>query len=200
MTDDRRTALQAAAGCLGAVGALAVLAVAHASCAAPIAIVPDGEVSEWQGIAIESDPAGDGRAGERDLMEAAVFASSDQLSVRMRFDRTSAADEQPGLWLVIDGDFDATTGDAEGAELRFDLGAGEGRVYALGADRAVGHVELGLCLAPTVTARDWELVLPRNEEIFPGERLRWYVYDAVGGDRLPDEGWIETHWGSVPPR
>lgn len=156
-------------------------------------IVPDGEVADWSDLPQGTDSVGDARDGGRDLLEVAATGNRDFFYLRFRFDRETTIDESEGLWLLLDADHDSTTGDEDGAELRWDIGGRRGTFHRDGTMRQVGVGELGMVVAPTMTGHDGELCLPRRrvstKREWIGGSVRFRLVDERGGDRFPDRGW-----------
>ena len=102
--------------------------------------------------------------------------------------------------MYLDSDHDASTGiphGGMGAELRWAFGARRG-VFLVGGDSTpVEHQHIGLMTAPTVSSREFEIVLSRSAEpvsgrsLFSGPMIRVAFADGREGDLLPDSGGIE---------
>lgn len=166
------------------------------------AIVPDGEIGDWRSIPFVRDTTGDSIDSERDLLEVAVTGTREFLYLRVLFDRETTIDERPGLWLLLDADADSTTGDPDGVELRWDVGARRGGLWVDGEERDVIPGDLGMVVAPTITGRHGEACLPRalpsGGPRWVGPRVRLRIVDEIGGDRFPDAGWQAVGLGDRP--
>lgn len=169
----------------------------------PLAVLPDGEFAEWQGLAPAwIDPTGDGAPGGLDLGALHLADDGEALFLALDVGRETilqnGPDEPAGtdLTLLLDRDADPATG----------LRIGEPRAEAMGADIEVrfGGKEVllhgsgdkpdlltpgafGLQTLPTHSGSRFEIRLPLPRGGSPTLRL---ALRESGGDRLPDSGFV----------
>ncbi len=171
-----------------------------------VAITVDGGFDDWTGAAqTTSDPAGDGGSSGIDFRQLSI--AHDQDFLFLRFDTTGEVqpDEQQDIVLYLDTDMNASTGYAIGgigADLVWELGDRSGTFYTPAA-RSIDHPDIGLVIAPTVSATEFEVALARDavpasgKALFPGDTFRMILDDgAGGGDRLPDTGSVSYTFDS----
>jgi len=169
-----------------------------AAAAGALPITPDGQFDDWTSAAqVSLDPAGDGGGSGIDFTHLEI--AHDQDWVFLRFDTTVEVqpDEQQDIRFYLDTDMNAATGysiNGIGADLVWELGQRSGTFYTP-SPQSIDHPDIGLTIAPTVSASEFELALRRDavpaggQPLFPGNDFRMVITDnASGGDRLPDSG------------
>lgn len=175
-----------------------ILSLVPAAGAGALPITPDGQFDDWTAAAQESlDPGGDGGSSGIDFTHLEI--AHDQDWVFLRFDTTVEVqpDEQEDIRFYLDTDMNAATGysiNGIGADLVWELGQRSGTFYTP-SPQSIDHPDIGLVIAPTVSATEFELALRRDavpaggQPLFPGNDFRMVITDnASGGDRLPDSG------------
>ncbi len=158
---------------------------------APITL--DGNFDDWTLLApAVTDPSGDGPNNGIDF--ARVWTANDHRFFFVRFEtgKDVQGDEQQSMRLYLDTDLNAATGVAYGgigADLVWDFGLRSGTFRGA----VVGHDDLGMLLAPTVSSTEFEIALRLDAvpasglPLFPGSSVRLILRDlASGGDRVPD--------------
>ncbi len=175
-----------------------------------VEITLDGNVGDWTAAAqTATDPAGDGGGSGIDFRNLSIAHDQDWLFLRLDTTAEVQPDEQQDITLYLDTDMNAGTGlsiGGIGADLVWDLGQRSGTFYTPSA-KSIGHADIGLIIAPTVSATEFEVALSRSavpasgKALFPGNSFRLILEDASGGgDRLPDSGSISyTFDGSSFP-
>jgi len=184
------------AGLLTAFGL--IVSFVPAASAGALPITPDGQFDDWTATAQESlDPSGDDGSSGIDFTHLEI--AHDQDWVFLRFDTTIEVqpDEQQDIRFYLDTDMNAATGysiNGIGAELVWELGQRSGTFYTP-SPQSIDHPDIGLVIAPTVSASEFEVALRRDavpaggQPLFPGNDFRMVITDnASGGDRLPDSG------------
>jgi len=184
------------AGMLASLGL--ILSLVPTASAGALPITPDGQFDDWTAAAQESlDPGGDGGSSGIDFTHLEI--AHDQDWVFLRFDTTVEVqpDEQQDIRFYLDTDMNAATGysiNGIGADLVWELGQRSGTFYTP-SPQSIDHPDIGLTIAPTVSATEFELALRRDavpaggQPLFPGNDFRMVITDnASGGDRLPDSG------------
>jgi hypothetical protein len=168
-----------------------------------VAVLPDGELSEWEGIApVWVDPSSDGAPGGLDLGALQVTDDGEALFLALDVQRETilqnGPDEPAGsdLTLYLDRDADPATGrpvgepgtEEMGADVEIRFGRKEVVVYGDGDEpERITPGAFGLQTFPTHSATRFEirLPLPRND----GGSFRFALRDGTG-DRLPDSGFV----------
>lgn len=163
------------------------------------AVLPDGELDEWQGMAPAwRDPSGDGSPGGLDLGTLYLADDGESLFLALDVGRETilqnAPDEPAGtdLRLFLDQDARAQTGlqiGDLGAEVEIRFGRREVLRYGVrpGETEETEHLTpgaYGLQTLPTHSASRFEIRLPLPRS---GHPLRLFL-QAGTGDRLPDTG------------
>ncbi len=173
---------------LGALAAFAAPPGIAYAVGLPIQI--DGDYDDWDASAVvATDPSGDDGSSGIDF--TVLQMADDGERVFIRFDTTAEVQGDEGQSLVVAFDTDRNAGTGQwvhgvGAELIWQLGARTGNRYPGGA--GVGHAEIGLVLAPTVSDVAMELALDRDASpggspLFGGPDVDVVVWDdAPGGD------------------
>lgn len=164
----------------------------------PLAVLPDGELGEWKGLAPAwVDPSGDGAPSGLDLRELHVADDGEALFLVVDVQRETilqnGPDEPAGtdLTLFLDHDANAATGlpvGGLGAEIEVRFGRKDVLLHGEGDDREVlTPGAFGLQTLPTHSATRFEirLPLPRGEHA----AFRLMLRDGTG-DRLPDAGFV----------
>jgi len=164
--------------------------------AANLAITVDGAVTDWGAeVPAFTDAAGDGGSSGIDFRR--MWCANDQDYWYLRFETTAEkqGDEGQSMRLYLDTDLNASTGVAfggVGAELTWDFGSRSGNF--LGS--SVNHADLGMLLAPTVSATEFEIALrrdatPNGSALFSSNSIRFLLRDlASGGDVAPASGGV----------
>lgn len=192
-------------------GLVVVQAAAAAACwggdALPIRV--EGDFSDWGTLApVATDPVGDIAAGNIDF--GRLWIANDNFRFFIRFEvgretilqNTAAEPAGSGMILYIDGDGNSATGlstQGIGAELAINFGAKSTTYYSpAGAGTAMpfgfrARIQTG----PTHSASEFEI--GQNFAVYPGGvptlftnggEIRLVMVDPVGGDRLPDSGFV----------
>ncbi len=162
----------------------------------PAPLIIDGRFEDWQTVgSAYRDPAGDGLR----LDFTGLRMASDRQFLYFQIDLESPISLQndSGLVLYIDVDNDADSGEGPGslgAELRFDLGEGQGTFTWEDETMPLSHADLMLIPAPAITSQQFEIALARDTvlngiSVFPGDTVRVILQDESepAGDRLPDD-------------
>lgn len=162
--------------------------------AQPVPIVLDEEFSDWEGV----EPVYVGEDGPF----RRVWAASDD---RYLFLSVELAEpiilQESRLVLFLDGDGDDATGaplHGMGVEVEWHFGFRTGTAYAGGQAYAIGHSDLGLVSAPTVSSDRFEIALRRDASIGAHRLLgdgevRFVLADAIGGATVPRGGGGLSH-------
>ena len=171
----------------------ALLATSARGAVAPITL--DGAFDDWATLPpVVTDATGDDGSSGVDFHR--VWAANDHRYFFLRFETGAEVqgDEQQSLRLYLDTDMNAGTGVSFagiGADLVWDFGQREGDFRG----SPVRHPDVGLLLAPTVSATDFEIALRLDARpaggsaLFPGSQVRFVLRDASGGgDLVPDAG------------
>lgn len=155
----------------------------------PALISIDGAFDDWSSVdLLHDDPDGDG--GRVDLQDLSVAHDDSFLFVRFRIGSRISLQERNDIELRIDTDADATTGDADGADVSWTFGDRSGAVYAE-TSRNITHADIGLASLPTVASETYEIALARSST--PGGQDWLKDGDTLclslqsGSDRMPDE-------------
>ena len=173
----------------------------------------DGSFADWPADAttvndpVGDDPRGQGERDGRDIVRMLATLEATRLNLAFEFDAVEDADAEAGLLLLIDGDRDPGTGrrlQGLGCELVYDIGNRVGEIHVDGVTRTFGeddrlHELLGVLVAPTVTSKTLEVVLPRTmadgSTLFRDPRgIHLVVYDERSDDRVPDDGSLTLLW------
>jgi exonuclease III len=159
-------------------------------------IFVDGQVDDWAKVTpLHADPSGDGPEGGLDLGQLWVGHDERFTFMRVQVGREINLQEGNALTLYLDADNDVATGDAVrglGADLSWTFGERVGRMIRGADTTAIGHADIGLVTAPTVSSTTFEIALDRQatvdgRSLFTSDTLRLALVDQVaGGDRLPD--------------
>lgn len=155
----------------------------------------DGNFSDWRARDPRHvDPDGDAPENALDL--GRLWMSQDRRFLYMRFelDRAVNLQEDNDLTLHLDTDADDATGLAVhglGADLSWTFGARAGTVRTPDGDLEIGHADLGLYSAPTVTSSTFEIAIERDSRmaggpLFRGDTLDLLLETGEEADRLPD--------------
>lgn len=173
----------------------ALLATSAHGAVAPIAL--DGSFDDWAPVPDALvDTAGD--AGSSGIDFGRIQVANDHRYLFLRFDTGAEVqgDEGQSIRLYLDTDMDDQTGQSYagiGADLVWDFGQRSGDFRGSPLD----HPDVGLLLAPTVSATTFEIALRLDARptggsaLFPGSQVRFVLRDmAGGGDVAPDAGSI----------
>lgn len=174
--------------------------------AVTLPITVDGGVGEWiPQTQIGFDLAGDAGGSGIDFRHLSV--ANDENNLFIWFDTTAEVqgDEGQSIRLALDTDLNPATGQpigSIGAELEWRLGEREGFTY-FGPSTAIGHADIGLVLAPTVSANNFEIAIrldasPGGNMLFPNSGLRILIWDEAAGDSIGAFGYTFSP-GDVPP-
>jgi endonuclease/exonuclease/phosphatase family metal-dependent hydrolase len=175
-----------------------LLALAPMARAGALPITPDGVFDDWTAAAQETlDPSGDGGGSGIDFTHLEIAHDGDWVFLRLDTTVEVQPDEQQDIRFYLDTDMNAATGysiNGIGADLVWELGQRTGTFYTP-SPQTIDHPDIGLTIAPTVSATEFELALRRDavpaggQPLFPGNDFRIVITDnASGGDRLPDSG------------
>ncbi|MFT5227665.1 MAG: exonuclease III [Urechidicola sp.] len=157
-------------------------------------ILVDGFFDDWDDKPeIYTDQNGDGGDSDIDFGTLKVYNDDDffffYLEVGIEINLQSDFD----VTLYIDGDNNTSTGEAVngiGAELKYNLGAREGEIFLTGSTFDIGHNDVGILNAPTVTSNVFEIAVRRNLSffevpLFSSNQISIAFLDGVNGDELP---------------
>lgn len=197
--------------CPRGIAAVVVLSVATGAAAEQAAIIMDGPLDDWNGVAVAyDDPAGDGGASGIDFGRLWVADDPDFLFLRFELGTETDLSENNNLILYLDTDANSATGLSVaglGAELEWRYGDRAGTFYYQAQSTTVYQWDLELRGEPTVTATEFEFgvgrhVLPDDvHPLFTGSNVRIALLDS-GGDQLPDAGDTISYTldqGQLPP-
>lgn len=164
----------------------------------PLAVLPDGELGEWEGLAPAwVDPSGDAAPGRLDLGELHIADDGEALFLALDVRRETILQDGPDepagtdLTLFLDQDADAATGlpvGEMGAEVEVRFGRREVLLHGQGDEPEVlTPGAFGVQTLPTHSATRFEirLPLPRSHR----SSLRLVLRDGTG-DRLSDAGFV----------
>lgn len=156
-------------------------------------IFVDGQFADWAKVTpLHTDPRGDGVEAGIDL--GRLWVGHDRRLVFLRIDVGQEINLQNdnALTLYLDTDNDRTTGASVqglGADLTWTFGDRAGQLIRGGDTTSIGHADVGLVTAPTVSSTMFEIAFDRQEEpaLFAADTVRVAWVDAqAGGDRMPD--------------
>jgi hypothetical protein len=191
------------------VSTAALLLVVAPATAAQFAIAIDGELDDWDGVAVAyTDASGDGSGADFGRL---WIADDDRfLFLRLEVGQELDLSENNSLRIYLDTDDNAATGTPVagiGAELEWRFGDRQG-TFVTGGSTTVFHEDIRFRAGPTVTATAFEMAFGRDTRpdgqnlLFPGPVVRVVVRDQAGGDQLPGSGDLVTYTmdqGSLPP-
>lgn len=188
---------------------LALLFMVHAVNAQTARIVVDGSYEDWQSVAPTHEDALEDRI-HPGVDFGALWTSRDERSLLLRIELHEEILIQEGnsVELLIDTDADEATGtprDGLGAEIVWSFGQRTGLVFSGGQESVIGHHELGLITAPTVSSNQFEIAISLSAHsstrpLLAGDIIRLALVDSASGDRLPDQGGIDVQLsGPAPP-
>ncbi|MEC9475647.1 MAG: endonuclease/exonuclease/phosphatase family protein [Planctomycetota bacterium] len=175
--------------------------------ATQVAVVIDERYDDWSGVSPILDSIGDAVTGGHDLVSLSVADDDESLFVRFEFAGPEVQlDEGDTLILYIDTDSNPSTGLAIsgiGADLEWDFGARQGTLWSGGGSFPLGHADIGIVAAPTVSATEFEISLRRSSPMISlGSEIEVLLCDdRPGGDCIPDAGGIvhSLASGQLPP-
>lgn len=160
--------------------------------AANLPILVDGTSEDWA----STPPAATDIVGDGALIDfQRIWVANDQDYLYIRFETTGEVqgDEGQSMRLYLDTDLNSATGESFGgigAELVWDFGSRDGDFLGT----YVRHDDLGMLLAPTVSATEFEIAFRRdanpNGLLFPGNNVRFLLRDLDGGDVAPNVGGV----------
>jgi len=165
-------------------------------------IVIDGEFLDWDPLTLaHTDPAGDQMSGDIDF--GRLWASYDRRYVFMSFEVGAEINLQSSnkITMYIDTDGDSHTGTRMygiGVDIEWAFGLKSGYLWQGLFRRQIGHDDIGLVSAPTVTSTRFEIAIDRRagplgyRKRFPSPMWRIVTVDEDGGDRIPDSGEVIT--------
>jgi endonuclease/exonuclease/phosphatase family metal-dependent hydrolase len=165
-------------------------------------IVIDGEFLDWdQSTLANTDPAGDQMSGDLDL--GRLWASYDGQYVFMSFEVGAEINLQASnrITMYIDADGNSRTGIdmyGIGVDVEWTFGLKSGYLWQGLLQRRIGHHDIGLVSAPTVTSTRFEIAIDRRAGLigyrkrFPSSMWRIVIVDEDGGDRIPGSGEVIT--------
>lgn len=172
------------------------LSVPTLSANLPIQI--DGDYADWTVDAlIGTDALGDDGSSGIDFTQ--FYIANDERRLYIRFDTTVEVqgDEGQGIVFGLDTDRNPGTGllvGSIGADLVWYLGGRTGFFYPGGSPQEIGHAEVGLVLAPTVSDVQFEIAIdrfatPLGNPLFPGPGFDALLWDDAGGDMMGPFGY-----------
>ncbi len=174
---------------------------------APIGI--DSVYNDWAGVPVAYvDSAGDGNG----IDLGRLWIADDDRFLFLRYETGIETDpsENQDIRIYLDTDANSGTGlsiGGIGAELEWRTGIREGTFY-VGGSTTVHHEDIRFRGAATVTATQFEVAFGRDtlpdgsNRLFSGSQVGVLIWDADGGDQLPNNGDTVTYTldvGSVPP-
>jgi exonuclease III len=159
-------------------------------------IFVDGQVDDWTKVTpLYIDASGDGASGQLDLRRLWIGHDERFAFMRIEVGREINLQEANALTLYLDADHDASTGASVhglGADLTWTFGERSGQLIRGTDTTEIGHADIGLVTAPTVSSRTFEIALDRRAQpagspLFTTDSLRIAFVERVpGGDQLPD--------------
>jgi len=172
--------------------------ISEAPSPTPLAVLSDGELDEWEGLAPAwVDPSGDAAPSGLDLGTLHLADDGEALFLALDVQRETILQDGPDepagtdLTLFLDQDADAATGlpvGEMGAEIEVRFGRREVLLHGQGDEPEVlTPGAFGVQTLPTHSATRFEirLPLPQND----GGSFRLVLRDGTG-DRLPDAGFV----------
>jgi endonuclease/exonuclease/phosphatase (EEP) superfamily protein YafD len=156
-------------------------------------IFVDGQFSDWAKVTpVHVDPVGDGVEDGVDF--GRLWVGHDRRFVFLRIDLGHEINIQNdnALTLYLDADNNAETGapvQGLGVDVTWTFGDRSGQQVRSTDTTEIGHADIGLVTAPTVSSTTFEIAFDRDapSSPFTGDTLRLAVADQqAGGDRLPD--------------
>ncbi|HEB83371.1 MAG TPA: endonuclease/exonuclease/phosphatase family protein, partial [Bacteroidetes bacterium] len=189
---------------------LAVLLLAAPLSAQEGLVLLDGFTADWAAVeALAGDPAGDGAPGGADFDSLWAVNQHGWLLLRFRTGGEFILQEDNDLRLLLDTDLDAGTGlpsSGIGADLVWRFGDKSGTYFPPGGGPVtVGHFDLRLVTAPTVSGGEFEVALRRDAhptgqaELLGGPGVRIALEEVrTGGDRFPDSGGVQFTFSPDP--
>lgn len=160
-------------------------------------IIIDEDFSDWPETALYEDPTGDGNVFGSDLRDFYISHDDQYVFLRIEFGFDLILQDNNNLKIYLDTDNNPATGIAKsgiGAELEWSLGDRQGRLWLSNNSFFIGHADIGLVTAPTVSGQQFEIAIRRdismffNQPFFQGDQIKVVIQDdRVGGDQLPDE-------------
>lgn len=171
-------------------------------------VLVDGKFEEWENIeAAYTDAPNDGRIFGVDFGKLQIYNDPNFIFFLLETTREINLQNDNDLTIYLDTDMNASTGLAVngiGAELVYEFGNKTGLTYLSGSVFSVGHDDLFLVTAPTVTSTKFEIAFRRDTRLFgfslfPSNRFRVVFEDkSFNGDVLPSErGGITHTFGDV---
>ncbi|MDX1430014.1 MAG: endonuclease/exonuclease/phosphatase family protein [Rhodothermales bacterium] len=159
-------------------------------------ILMDGFFGDWDALSpAHTDPVS-APAGSVDFGRVWITNDERYLFVRIEVGSEILVQEGNEITMYVDADDDPGTGQPVqgiGAELTWHLGSRTGTIYPqAGSPFPVEHAAIGIVTSPTISSADFELAFALDAKpdgtnlLFDGGRIRLFIEDAAGGDRLPD--------------
>ncbi len=159
--------------------------------------VENGEAfTDWSGVSPLARDAQSAAGSGVDFGRLWVTNDEHSLLLRLEVGAELNIQDRNRIALYLDTDSDAHTGltvGGIGAELEWQFGRREGRVFFGGDTVPIEHHDIGLMTTPTVTSRVFGIAIDRHARplptvrLFSGSDIRIAVLDgAADGDRLPD--------------
>jgi endonuclease/exonuclease/phosphatase family metal-dependent hydrolase len=183
------------------------------------AISIDGVFDDWDGLnPAVSDPTQEATAGELDL--GSLWLANDQESIYIRLqvgretiwqnDAVQVAGND--IRIYFDTDSDGSTGaffEGFGADYEVRLGSKVALLHEPGGSVMLDLNQAGLRVGPSYSSTEFELRIPFEIEVDEAEmrrvidrpRFRLMIWEASGGDRLPDEAavtYVSSEEGVLP--
>lgn len=159
-------------------------------------VLIDEIYSDWnEGNLRTEDPTGDVSAEKIDFSN--LWVSNDEEYIFISFDLGKEINLQDfnKLALYIDMDNSIASGEIQngiGADLIYNFGDREGIMYIDGFLYFIGHNDIGLITAPTVSSERFEIAIKRSGNISNdtynfNDNVKLYLEDDISnGDKIPD--------------
>ncbi|MFV1981578.1 MAG: endonuclease/exonuclease/phosphatase family protein, partial [Rhodothermia bacterium] len=159
-------------------------------------ILVDGRFDDWEGRIPAYDGTSRPPTNGIDFGRVWIETSSAYLLIAVELDREFVLQEGNRLTLLLDTDMDAGTGSPTGgigAELVWAFGDRRGAIHPASGAQNIGHADIGLIAAPTVSSTRFEIAIsldasPGGWKLFPGDSLRFVMIDRSSGNQAPAAG------------
>ncbi len=179
-----------------------ILCMVSLFCSGPWAaaqVILDESLDDWEEGSIISDPLGDASSAfALDIIGYGSSNDQERVFFALELREEELLQEGNNLVIYVDIDGNESTGrsvEGLGADLEFDFGERQGRLYANGSSREIRHDDIGLVSSPTVSSEFFEISVDRDLGFLAGVDLVFddsfsYVWKDVrsSGDRAPDTG------------
>jgi endonuclease/exonuclease/phosphatase family metal-dependent hydrolase len=172
-------------------------------------ITIDGMTDDWQSLEpIYTDPSGEAAPEATDF--GRLWCANDERHLFLRVEVGVEINLQDfnTITLYLDADNDASTGipiGDMGADLAWTFGERTGTFVANGEPVTIGHAQIGLVSAPTVSASQFEIAIDRHAypdgvtALFSTGTIRIVMVDGtVDGDTLPDAQSVRYIFDEAP--